>query len=84
MSAKVPDTIPESVETTCTGDKAISPMGKLRLRSPTKAALAARAHALRRSRGNRNQPMDGHRSAQSRTVTGQLSAVSLQVFARPT
>lgn len=39
------------------GDKVPSAMGNLRPRTPTKAALTARAHALRSSQVGRQQPV---------------------------
>lgn len=64
------------------GDKSASAMGSMRPRTPTKAALAARAHALKRARVNQHQQMDMGRPAPAQQPAAAISwppAANLEV-----
>ena len=58
----------------CAGDKSASAMGTIRPRTPTKAALTARAHALKRSRVAQHQQMDLERKIQAELVASAAAA----------
>jgi len=58
----------------CAGDKTASAMGSIRPRTPTKAALTARAHALKRSRVAQHQQMDMERKPQAEPVASAAAA----------
>ncbi|DBA70684.1 TPA: hypothetical protein ACH3X2_012061 [Trebouxia sp. C0005] len=56
------------------GDKSASAMGIIRPRTPTKAALTARAYALKRSRVAQHQQMDMERKPQAEPVASAVAA----------
>jgi len=58
----------------CAGDKTASAMGSIRPRTPTKAALTARAHALKRLRVAQHQQMDMERKPQAEPVASAAAA----------
>ena len=58
----------------CAGDKSASAMGIIRPRTPTKAALTARAYALKRSRVAQHQQMDMERKPQAEPVASAVAA----------
>lgn len=58
----------------CAGDRSASAMGSIRPRTPTKASLTARAHALKRSRVAQHQQMDMERKPQAEPVASAAAA----------
>jgi len=58
----------------CAGDKSASAMGTIRPRTPTKAALTAHAHALKRLRVAQHQQMDMERKPRAEPVASAAAA----------
>ncbi len=58
----------------CAGDKSASAMGTIRPRTPTKAAMTARAHALKRARVVQHQQMDMERKPHAEPMASAAAA----------